>query len=199
MTGTLIYKWFCIAMVFIFFSFMPGMVGCTNKKDSFPQGKDTTLTPTQEVVVSTWQCYEGSHLVWKLEPDRTYKTMGDSSTILAVPVRFTIFDSLGDTATHVLSDSGRTTEEFKHIYIWGDVIIRSQDGLIVKSQSLWWDKTSRKVGSDDFVEIQNPDGNVLRGKGLDASDSFSWWTLRENVSGEFPNFDDWGTANEDTL
>jgi LPS export ABC transporter protein LptC len=125
--------------------------------------------------------------------------MDDSGSILAVPIRLTLFDTLGDTTTQVLSDSGRTTEGFKHIFIWGNVYIKNQEGLIVKSQSLWWDKASRKVGSDDFVEIRNPDGNVLRGKGLDASDSFSWWTLRENVSGEFPNFQDRVTAHEDTL
>ena len=199
MINTLIFKWLCIVSVFIFSTFISGMVGCTNNKDYLPQGNDTTLTPTQEVVVSTWQCFEGSHLVWKLKPNRTYRTMDETGSILAVPVRLTIFDTLGDTTTQVFSDSGRTTEEFKHIYLWGNVYIKNQEGLIVKGQSLWWDKASRKVGSDDFVEIQNPDGNVLRGKGLDANDSFSWWTLRENVSGEFPNFQERMTADEDTL
>jgi hypothetical protein len=29
---------------------------------------------------------------------------------------------------------------------------------------------------------------VMRGRGLDATESFSSWTLRSSVSGQFPNF-----------
>ena len=161
--------------------------GCA-KKENIPQAADTLITPCQEVGASTMYAYNGPHLIWILDSDYSFRTLDDTSSMLVVPVRLSIFDTVGQKTTRILSDSGRTAKEMARFFIWGNVFIKNWDGLIIKSQSLWWDKPTRMVGSDDFVEIRTPDGDVLRGKGLDATESFSWWSLRKKVSGTFPNF-----------
>ncbi len=168
--------------------FIVAGISCTSKNDSIPQASDSLIVPCQEVGKSTLLCFDGPHLIWKLESDYSWKTLDDTSSMLVVPVRFNFYDTLGKKTTLVLSDSGTTTKELEKFFLWGNVYIKNWDGLIINSESLWWNKIARKVGSDDFVEIRTPSGDVLRGKGLDASESFSWWTLRKNVSGEFPNF-----------
>jgi LPS export ABC transporter protein LptC len=166
-------------------------ISCTvscSKKEPIPQAADSIIVPCQEVSGSILYGYEGPHLIWILDSDYSFKTMDDTSSMLVVPVRMSIFDSLGTKTTRVLSDSGRTKKELESFYLWGNVFIRNHDGQIIRGQSLWWNKITRKVGSDDFVEIKTPDGDILRGKGLDANESFSSWTLRKEVSGKFPNF-----------
>lgn len=165
-------------------------VGGCGKHEALPQASDTLVVPCQELGPSTLYGYDGPHLVWILDSDYSFKTLDDTSSMLVVPVRMSIFDTVGIKTTRVLSDSGRTTKELERFFIWGNVHIKNWDGLIVKGQSLWWNKATRKVGSDDLVEIRTPDGDVLRGKGLDANESFSVWSLRKQVSGEFPNFKD---------
>ena len=161
--------------------------GCT-KKESIPQAPDTLVSPCQEVGASTLYAYDGPHLIWILDSDYSFKTLEDTSSMLVVPVRMSIFDTLGSKTTRVLADSGITKKELVEFFVWGNVYIKNYDDQIIQSETLWWNKTTRKVGSDDFVEITTPEGDVLRGKGLDATESFSSWSLRENVSGEFPNF-----------
>lgn len=161
--------------------------GCT-KKESIPQAPDTLITPCQEVGTSTLYAYDGPHLIWILDSDYSFKTLEDTSSMLIVPVRMSIFDTLGTKTTRVLADSGITKKELVEFFIWGNVYIKNYDDQIIQSETLWWNKATRKVGSDDFVEITTPEGDVLRGKGLDATETFSSWSLRENVSGEFPNF-----------
>jgi LPS export ABC transporter protein LptC len=161
--------------------------GCT-KKESIPQASDTLVTPCQEVGASTLYAYDGPHLIWILDSDYSFKTLEDTSSMLVVPVRMSIFDTLGSKTTRVLADSGITKKELVEFFVWGNVYIKNYDDQIIRSETLWWNKTTRKVGSDDFVEITTPEGDVLRGKGLDATETFSSWSLRENVSGEFPNF-----------
>ena len=163
------------------------MCGCT-KKESIPQASDTLITPCQEVGASTLYAYDGPHLIWILDSDYSFKTLEDTSSMLVVPVRMSIFVTLGSKTTRVLADSGITKKELVEFFVWGNVYIKNYDDQIIKSETLWWNKATRKVGSDDFVEIKTPEGDVLRGKGLDATESFSSWSLRENVSGEFPNF-----------
>lgn len=182
----------CIIPVYLI-----ALVGCSSKKDAIPQAVDTLLVPCQEVGESTLFCYDGPHLVWKLNSDYSFKTLDDTSSMLVVPVRLTIYDTLDKNITLIFSDSGNTTKDLEKFYIWGNVYIKNWDGLIVKSESLWWNKMSHKVGSDDLVEIRTPEDDILRGRGLDATETFSWWTLRERVSGEFPNFNKRMELDED--
>lgn len=170
--------------------------GCT-KKETIPQASDTLVIPCQEVGASTLYAYDGPHLIWILDSDYSFKTLEDTSSMLVVPVRMSIFDTLGTKTTRVLADSGITKKELVEFFVWGNVYIKNYDGQIIKSETLWWNKATRKIGSDDLVEIRTPEGDVLRGRGLDATESFSSWSLRENVSGEFPNFKERMDSDED--
>jgi LPS export ABC transporter protein LptC len=163
------------------------LYGCS-RKETLPQAADTLAIPCQEVTSSTLYGYGSGKLIWKLDSDYSFKTLDDTSSMLVVPVRMTIYDTSGTGTTKVLADSGRTNKDLERFFVWSNVYIKNYDGQIIQSQSLWWDKASRKVGSDDFVEIRTPGGDVLRGKGLDANETFSNWSLRRQVSGEFPNF-----------
>ena len=189
-------KCFILLIPIIIFSFIIITSGCT-KRETIPQASDTLVTPCQEVGASTLYAYDGPHLIWILDSDYSFKTLEDTSSMLVVPVRMSIFDTLGTKTTRVLADSGLTKKELVEFFLWGNVYIKNYDGQIIRSETLWWNKTTRKVGSDDFVEISTPEGDVLRGKGLDATETFSSWSLRERVSGEFPNFQERMDSDED--
>ena len=189
-------KSFILLIPIIIFFFIIATNGCA-KKETIPQVSDTLLTPCQEISASTLYAYDGPHLIWILDSDYSSKTLEDTSSMLVVPVRMSIFDTLGTKTTRVLADSGLTNKNLIEFFLWGNVYIKNYDGQIIKSETLWWNKATRKVGSDDFVEISSPDGDVLRGRGLDATESFSTWSLREKVSGEFPNFKERMDSDED--
>ncbi len=179
---------FTLFSIILFLFLLLSGNSCSNKKEALPQISDTLVEPCQEVGESTLYCYRGEHLVWRLNSDYSRKTLHEDSAMLVVPVRLMVYDTLGKKSTRILSDSGTTTKTLEKFFIWGNVYVKNWDGLIIESQSLWWNKKSALIGSDEFVKITTPNGDVLRGKGLDASESFSWWTLRKSVSGEFPNF-----------
>ena len=189
-------KSFILLIPIIIFFFIIITSGCT-KRETIPQASDTLVTPCQEVGASTLYAYDGPHLIWILDSDYSFKTLEDTSSMLVVPVRMSIFVTLGTKTTRVLADSGLTNKKLIEFFIWGNVHIKNYDGQIIRSETLWWNKTTRKVGSDDFVEISTPEGDVLRGKGLDATETFSSWSLRERVSGEFPNFQERMDSDED--
>jgi len=161
--------------------------GCQRKK-SIPQSADSITVPYQEFGKTTLYSYDGPYKIWRLETEYMRKELSDTAKMLAVPVVITMYDSQGTAGTRILADSGNTSKELRDFFIWSNVFIKTDEDLKIKSQSLWWDKETHKVGSDDFVEITTPEGDVLRGKGLDANESFSRWSLRKSVSGEFPNF-----------
>jgi hypothetical protein len=55
------------------------------------------------------------------------------------------------------------------------------------------------VESDTFVQIETKKGDILRGKGLDATEDFKKFSFKSNVTGSFPHFEQRVETNEDRL
>jgi LPS export ABC transporter protein LptC len=174
-------------------------VNCAKKKEGLPLSSDTIMTPYQEFGASTLFFYEGKYKRWKLESKYMKKPLADTGNTLVTPVKLTLYDSLGNARTRVLSDSGTTTPSLESFTVWGNVYIRNQDSLIVRTQKLWWIKEKRKVESDTYVQIETPKGDIMRGKGLDAVEDFSRFTFKSQVSGQFPNFKRRAETNDDKI
>jgi len=173
--------------------------GCSAKKEPLPVSSETVRAPYQELGKTTLYFYEGKNKRWKLNAEYMKKPLSDTGTMLVTPVRLTLFDTLGMPRTIVLSDSGSTTPALQSFTVWGNVYIRNQDSLIVRTQKLWWVKGRRKVESDTFVQVETTKGGILRGKGLDAVEDFSHFTFKSQVSGQFPDFKRRVEANEDKI
>lgn len=173
--------------------------GCARKKDTLPLTGDSIMAPYQEFDSTTLFFYEGGYKRWKLEAKHMRKPLLDTGSMLVTPVKLTLYDSLGNPRTRVLADSGSTTSSRSHFTVWGNVYIRNQDSLIVRTEKLWWIQDRRKVESDAFVQIETVKGDILRGKGLDAVEDFSRFTFKSQVSGKFPDFKRRMEANDDKL
>ncbi|MBN1128615.1 MAG: LPS export ABC transporter periplasmic protein LptC [Chitinispirillaceae bacterium] len=162
--------------------------GCAKKQETLPLSSDSVMNPYQEFGKTTLFFFEGKHKRWRLESDYMKKPLLDTGVMLVTPVLLILYDSLGTARTRVVSDSGFTTQALTSFTVWGNVFIRNQDSLIVRTQRLWWIKDKHKVESDTFVQIETVKGDILRGKGLDATEDFSRFTFKAQVSGTFPDF-----------
>ncbi|MBD3316497.1 MAG: LPS export ABC transporter periplasmic protein LptC [Chitinivibrionales bacterium] len=169
--------------------------GC-GQKESVPQSGEEVPEPYQEFGSSTLFLYSGMHKLWRLESDYMRKSLSDTAKMLVVPVRLILYDTVNTSRTRVFADSGHTTAAKDSFYIWGNVYVHRGDGLKIRSESLWWDQQRHKIGSSDFVEIITPQGDIMRGKGLDATETFSTWRFLSSVEGEFPNFRERAESDE---
>jgi LPS export ABC transporter protein LptC len=172
---------------------------CSRKKETLPLSAGSIAAPFQEFGSSTLFFYEGKFKRWKLESEYMKKPLADTGAMLVVPVKLTLYDSLGKARTRVLADSGTTTSTLQSFTVWGNVYIRNQDSLIVRTQKLWWVKGTRKVESDTYVQIETVKGDIMRGKGLDAVEDFSHFTFKSQVSGQFPDFKRRVESNDDRI
>jgi LPS export ABC transporter protein LptC len=176
-----------------------GQGGCGGGKETLPIGGDSVTTPYQEFGKTTMFFYDGAFKRWRLESSYMRKNLDDSAGILVVPVVLTLYDSLGRTGTRVLSDSGTTTSSMSSFTVWGDVYVKTEDGLVIRTEKLWWNRDSRKVYSDAHVQVTTAKGDVLRGKGMEAQEDFSRWSFKSEVSGEFPDFRERVEQDDDFL
>jgi LPS export ABC transporter protein LptC len=169
--------------------------GC-QEKNELPVSGEAVGAPFQEFDRATLYSYAGSTKKWRLQSYYMRKPLADTGTILAVPVVLSLFDSTGATTTRILSDSGTTTPQMEGFAIWGDVYVRTKDGLVVRTERLTLDNQTHMWHSDTFVEIRTAKGDVLRGKGFDAREDFSYSSFRQSVSGHFPEFRERAESDE---
>jgi LPS export ABC transporter protein LptC len=163
-------------------------IGCGQKKEPAPVSEAVVGQPYQELDSTGMRYFNAGRLQWKLESKHMRKTLADTGHVIGNPVKLTVYDSLGKETTQVLSDSGSTDGPMKQLSVWGNVFVRAQNGVRVKSNKLNWDVKKHLVTSDDYVQLRTINGDVLQGKGMEAAEDFSWWKFLHNVSGRFPNF-----------
>jgi LPS export ABC transporter protein LptC len=163
-------------------------LSCGAKKETVPVSDAPSDQAFQELDTSAMCYYKGGALQWKLESRHMKKYIADTGRVVANPVVFSVYDSLGKESTRVLSDSGATDAAMKSFCVWGNVFVKAQNGVRVRSQRLYFNFNSHRITSRDYVQIKTLKGDVLQGKGLDAAEDFSWWKFEKDVSGRFPNF-----------
>lgn len=178
---------------------LSGVAGCAKKKDDIPLSENSIADPVQEFSETSLHFYNKGMLQWKLDADYMCKPLNDTGTIMVTPVALTLYDSLGGIRSKVLADSGKIANTMNSYNIWGDVYIRTRDSMVVRTERLKWFKEKRKVESDTFVQIQTKKGDILRGKGLDATEDFSNFKFLRDVTGTFPEFNKRVESNDDKL
>jgi len=182
----------CVIMFLIFLH----LSGCGPRGQTAPQSADSVIVPYQEFSNTTLQYYDGPILRWKLITDYMKKNLNDTARALVAPVDLFMYDSSGSLACRVFADSGLTNADMEDLEVWGDVEVKRSDGLIILSEHLTWHRDRKKVTSDAYVEIRHTTGDILRGKGLDATETFSSFNFHSNVTGKFPKFRERVEADE---
>ena len=163
-------------------------VSCKKREEPLPVAQDSVAVPLQKFAGSTLHFYNKGYIQWKLKSEEMTKSLSDTGSIEVTPVTLTLFDSLGSERSRVLADSGTIQSSMQHYRVWGNVYIRTRDSMVVRTESLRWFRERKEVESDTFVQIETKKGDILRGKGLDATEDFSRFSFKSDVTGEFPNF-----------
>jgi LPS export ABC transporter protein LptC len=176
-----------------------GSGGCTRNKEELPLAADTVRVPVQEFSGSTLFFYNKGTIQWKLDADYMSKPLTDTGSITLIPVRLTLYDTTGMVRSRVLADSGIIGNEMQRYNVWGNVYIRTRDSMVVRTERLRYFREQHKVESDTFVQIETQKGDILRGKGLNATEDFSKFSFKSDVTGKFPDFETRMETNDEAV
>lgn len=161
---------------------------CDRQKERMPVASDEMDIPIQKFEGAVFQFFNKGRIQWRLDADSMARPVSDTGTIIVVPVRLLLYDTTGELHSKVFADTGRIGSDMQSYNIWGSVFIRTRDSMTVLTERLKWQRKRRRVESDTFVQIETKNGDVLRGKGLDATEDFSRFSFKSDVTGKFPDF-----------
>jgi LPS export ABC transporter protein LptC len=75
-------------------------------------------------------------------------------------------DSLAKTST-LVADSGKLVRPNGDLRVWGDVVVKTDEGVQLRTGWLQWSKDDELIATDDTVFVEQ-DGDIMRGKGLES-------------------------------
>jgi LPS export ABC transporter protein LptC len=145
-----------------------------SSKDSIP---DVTIKK-----VHVQQSEEGRHSMELTAPRMISYQTKDAYTEFPEGLRIVFFDSLMQPKTELTAKYGISWDSRRTMEARGDVVIRNfQKHEQLNTESLLYDKNTRKVSTQEFVKISTPD-RIIMGKGMESDEVFDNWSIR-NVSG----------------
>ena len=89
----------------------------------------------------------------------------------------------GSQTSVLLADSGVIREGKQKVEALGNVVVTTQQGVKLTTESLRWDPQTAKIVTDDFVTITKGQ-DVITGYGLEADQELKHFVIQKKVKGE---------------
>jgi LPS export ABC transporter protein LptC len=93
------------------------------------------------------------------------------------------YDRDGTQTSVLVADSGLIREGKQRVEALGNVVVTTQQGVKLTTESLRWDPQSAKIVTDDFVTITKGQ-DVITGYGLEADQELKHFVIKKKVKGE---------------
>ncbi|MCX6138010.1 MAG: LPS export ABC transporter periplasmic protein LptC [Ignavibacteriales bacterium] len=142
--------------------------GCAEKiKPSVLGGLPSAAIPSQESWGSTVEFSDSGVTKAILKAGHIFAFDNSRQTFLDNGVHVDFFDALGRHSSVLTSQRGSVDEASNNLEAVGNVVVKSDSGVIVVTDKLIWDNARQKIYSDAFVKITSPT-EQLQGQGFES-------------------------------
>jgi LPS export ABC transporter protein LptC len=94
-------------------------------------------------------------------------------------LKIIFYDSINQPKSEITANYGISYDDKRTMLARGNVVIKNfQKMEQLNTESLFYDRNSKKVSTQDFVKITTPDRLVL-GKGMESDELFDDWVIRD--------------------
>lgn len=157
------------------------MAGCHSGPASTPAGGDVRLPDQEARDFTLTESLEGKKN-WTLWA--SYAAMyNDQSLVDAKTVRIEFFDKEGKRFSTLVAKTGRVHQRTNDLEARGDVVVTTESGIRMETDSLRWQNRVGKIVSDGFVKVTRRN-DVVTGYGFESDPSLDHFHLRRQVRAE---------------
>jgi LPS export ABC transporter protein LptC len=101
----------------------------------------------------------------------------------AQKLRVDFFAQDGSRTSFLVADSGVIRERKQKFEALGNVVVTTEQGIRLQTQSLRWDPENAKIVTEDFVTITKG-SDIITGYGLEADEELKDLKIKKQVSGQ---------------
>jgi LPS export ABC transporter protein LptC len=144
------------------------LMGCEEKiKPAALSGLSSATMPTQESWNTTVTFTDTGMVKAILHAGHLAQYEQSHITHLDSNVHVDFFDDQGRHSTVLTSRAGSVDETTNNLDAVGDVVVKSDSGVVVRTEKMRWDNARRLILSDEFVRITSPK-EQLQGRGFES-------------------------------
>jgi LPS export ABC transporter protein LptC len=141
--------------------------GCEEKIKPTAGGMSSASMPSQESWNTTVTFTDSGIVKAVLKTGHLAMFENSRTTLLDSNVHVDFFDELGRHSSVLTSRSGKVDEGTNNLEAQGNVVVRSDSGVVVRTEKMKWDNARQRILSDDFVRITSPK-EQLQGRGFES-------------------------------
>lgn len=99
-----------------------------------------------------------------------------NETLLDNGITVDFYDKDGNHTSTLIADRGKVDDITLDLYAFGNVVAKSDSGVILKTEELKWINAKRKIVTDKYVEITSSTEEI-RGYGLESDQSLKDYVI----------------------
>lgn len=165
-------------MIVLFFIII---AGCTEIEPVTTTGQGLGNMPDQELFGATIRFTQAGAQLFTTRANHISRFTSKKLMLMEGGVVVDFFDGFGNHNARLTADQGEVRESENRLIARGDVVVKSDSGMVLMTEELFYDRNTEQVFSEDFVTIITPQDSVC-GYGFTASSDLSNWMI-ENTSG----------------
>ncbi|UCH10263.1 MAG: LPS export ABC transporter periplasmic protein LptC [Fidelibacterota bacterium] len=141
------------------------------------RGSTKDMYPDHESWESTVVISRNGLLVAVADSRRMIKYNDRNLAHLIGEVDVDFYNEAGQHMSHLSSDSADVDMQANRMSAFGHVIIRSDSGLVLETETLRWDDTYDMVTTEDTVQFTTLDNDTLYGVGFESDVDLTHWKI----------------------
>jgi LPS export ABC transporter protein LptC len=151
--------------------------GCMSRPSrEFAEADSGAEFPEQEIWNSTITLSRNGVVTSKIQSGHIARYKARSETILDSGVVVDFYDREGNHTSVLTSQRGLVKDEQNDLFAWGNVVVVSDSGQVLRTEAIQWDNAREKIISDTFVTITTA-LDTLYGFGLVSDGELKNWEI----------------------
>lgn len=143
------------------------LLGCEEKVKPSVVSLPSTELPSQESWNSTITFSDSARIKAILWSGHISRFTVQRYTLLQESLRVDFFDADQKHTSLLTAKRGRVNDATQDFSAYENVVVISDSGTTVKTDSLFWNNSSRKIYTDAFVDIVSPTEHIM-GHGMES-------------------------------
>ena len=141
------------------------------------RGSTKDMYPDHESWESTIIISQNGLLVAVADSERMIRYEDRNVAYLTGQVNVDFYNEQGQHVSHLYADSAEVDNQTSTMSAFGQVVIRSDSGLVLKTETLRWDDKYEMMTTNDTVLFTTLESDTLHGIGFESDVDLTHWKI----------------------
>lgn len=152
-------------------------VACQESAVTRQLGSTKDMYPDHESWGSTLRISENGLLVAVADSDRMVKDTEQDVAYLIGSVSVDFYNEQGLHMSHLSADSAEVNSRNNTMSAFGQIVVKSDEGQVLETETLRWDDTYNMVATSDSVMFTTIEKDTLYGVGFESDVDLTHWAI----------------------